>query len=266
MTAPELHRKVLVGSVDGERGRDAMALGRILAKAQGAKLCVSRAEEGEDLAMMARYEGADLVVLGSTHRGPLGQIVPGTTMEHVLADAACIVAVAPPGFADRAASEGWSPLEGEAEDAGMRVIGVGFDGTPAARRALKLATELALRNGAALRVYSVAERVEAVRAGAPRTPAQLAKTELGRRQAELHDTVAELPPEVRALPVVLRGFAADALVGAASFGLDLMVLGTHIGGHVHRMFHKSVAGAVAVGARCPVLICPTPIAAPATVA
>jgi nucleotide-binding universal stress UspA family protein len=253
---------VLVGYLDNERGRDALSLGRILARAEEAKLEVVTAGEGKTLAAAAREMAAELVVLGSTHRGPLGRIVPGTTMEHLLGEAQVAVAVAPPRFAERADRKGeadWQPLDGDGEDTGMRVIGVGFDGSPGARGALEHATELARRNGAALRVYTVVRKAVPIAPDAPMTPSPTAPTELEARRAELHEAVASLPPEVRAQPVLLRGFTVPELVKAASLGVDLLVLGTHVRGHVGRLLHKNVAGEVVLEAACPVVICPTPI-------
>jgi nucleotide-binding universal stress UspA family protein len=259
---------VVVGFLDSERGRDALALGSILARASHAEMVVVTAPEGEALAREAREQGADIVVLGSTHRGPVGRVVPGTTMEHVLGGAPCAVAVAPPGFADRSERDAdWAPLDGEGEDTGMRVVGVAYDGSPAARTALAAATELAQENGAALRVFTVVRKVAPIAPGAPLTPTPLAPSELEVRRAELADTVASLPGEVRAQPVLLRGFTVPELVKAAGIGVDLMVLGTQVRGHVGRLFHKSVAGEMALECPCPVLICPTRVRAsvPATV-
>ncbi|HVX32316.1 MAG TPA: universal stress protein [Solirubrobacterales bacterium] len=254
--------KVMVGYLDGERGRDALALGRILARARDAELAVTTVPEGPALADAARAEDADLVVLGSTHRGPLGRIVPGTTMEHVLTGASCAVAVAPPGFAERADGEPvWQPLVGDEEDVGMRVVGVGYDGGPAAREALELATDLAIRNGAALRVYTVVPKGAPGVPDAPSTAAPTAPGELELRRAELHETVAALPPEVRAQPVLLRGFAETELVRAAGLGVDLLVVGTRARGHLGRLFHKSAAGELALEAPCPLLICPARVGA-----
>lgn len=254
--------KVLVGYLDTERGRDALALGRILAKARDAELRIATEPEGAELAGAAREQGADLVVLGSTHRGPLGRIVPGTTMEHLLSDSPCAVAVAPPGFAERRDGESvWQPPVGDAEDVGMRVVGVAYDGSPGSRGALAYATELAQRNGAALRVYTVVHKIAAP--VSPDTAVGPHPTiDLEARRAELHETVAALPPEVRAQPVLLRGFAVTELAKAASLGVDLLVLGTHVRGHVGRLLHKSVAGEVVLESPCPVLICPTPVGVP----
>jgi nucleotide-binding universal stress UspA family protein len=257
--------KVLVGYLDTERGRDALALGRILASARDAELAVATVAEGQELASAAREQGADLVVLGSTHRGPIGRIVPGTTMERLLGESSCAVAVAPPGFAERADGESvWLPLDGGAEDVGMRVVGVGYDGSQGSRAALAFATDLALRNGAALRVYTVVREVAPVGPETAVGPNPTVEVEV--RRAILHDTVAALPAEVRAQPVLVRGFAVTELVKAASLGVDLLVLGTHGRGHVGRLFHKSVAGEVALEAPCPVVICPVPVRAPAVAA
>lgn len=153
--------KILVGATDTEQGNDALALGTRLAQAYAAELVLATApaEEGETVAELARAHAADLVVLGSTHRGPVGRIVPGATVERLLGNPPCAVAVAPPGFARAPRTPGWRPLSGDAADPGMRVIGVGYDGSGAAGEALKAAVDLALANGAALRVYTVARRL-----------------------------------------------------------------------------------------------------------
>jgi nucleotide-binding universal stress UspA family protein len=255
--------KVVVGYLDDERGPDALALGRILARARDAELGIVTVEAGNELASAVREVGADLVVLGATHRGSVGQMAHAATMRGVLARTGAAVAVAPRGFASRAeGTSDWQPLDGDTEDVGMRVIGVGFDGTPESRHALGLATELALRNGATLRVYSVCRKTIPIASGAPMTPVPAATNELEWRRAQLQETVAALPSEVRPQPVLLKGFAADELIAASRLGVDLIVVGTHVGGHLHRLVHKSVAGLVAEGAHCPVLICPTSVAEP----
>ena len=184
-------------------------------------------------------------------------------MKHLLGGASCAVAVAPPGFAERADGDSvWLPLDGDDEDVGMRVVGVGYDGSPASRAALEFATELAERNGAALRVYSVVPKVTSIAPDAPMTPAPTAPALLEAHRAELQETVASLPEAVRAQPVLLRGFAVTELAKAASLGVDLLVVGTNVRGHVGRLFHKSVAGEVALESPCPVLICPAAIGVP----
>lgn len=254
--------RILVGYQDTEQGRDALELGRVLAQANRAELLIwtSPGEHGEDLGELARSEGADLIVLGPTHRGVVGRVVPGATAERLLGDAPCAVAVAPAGFGRPAdGGLGWRPLSGDAGDAGMRVIGVGYDGSPAARKALDVAVELAIPNGAALRVYAVAAKVSrgALESQAPGVP-----TRAEELRGQLHDAVAELPSEVRALPEFLWGFPATELIAAAGIGVDLMVLGARGGGPVRRALNGSVASALLAEASCPVLITPLHVEAP----
>lgn len=260
-----MYSRILVGYLDTEQGNDALELGRILAQANGAELHVFTATGRDDksLAALARAEGADLVVLGSTHRGPLGRIVPGEAVGRLLGEAPCAVAVAPPGFSRPADGDlAWRPLSGDADDVGLRVIGVGFDGSRASAEALKTAVELALPNGAALRVYTVARRYPHVpgASGDERGPGVPTEAEVLRGM--LHEAVADLPSAVRALPVFMRGFAAEELVEAATTGVDLLVLGSRAGGPLRRRLRHSVTSTVMQGAKCPVLISPTGVKAP----
>lgn len=260
-----MYKRVMVGYVDTERGHDALALGTILARANHAEMILVTADqaEGEDLAELAREQEADLLVVGSTHRGPIGKVYPGSTVERVLAVAPCAVAVAPPGFEKaQGSTQGWRPLGSDSEDAGMRVIGVGYDGSKAAGEALRTAIGLAVPNGAALRVYTVAEKVPQVPVPTGSHPAPNTASNSEAMRTILHKTVAEVPSEARALPVFLRGFVADELIKACQVGVDLLVLGSREGGPMRRKLHHSVTNAVMERANCPVLISPTGIAAP----
>lgn len=260
-----MYSRVLVGYLDTEQGNDALELGRILAQASQAELLLFTAsgKDDESLAALARSEGADLVVLGSTHRGTIGRIVPGTTVGHLLGEAPCAVAVAPPGFGRPPDGDlGWRPLSGDTEDAGMRVLGVGFDGSPAGHRALDTAAELAVANGAALRVYAVARKYAHPPAADASGHVPGIPTEAEALREQLHEAVAYLPGETRALPVFLRGIPATELVTAAELGVDMLVLGSRSGGPVRKALHGSVSGAVLREATCPVLISPIGVKAP----
>jgi nucleotide-binding universal stress UspA family protein len=253
-----MYRKILVGFQDTPQGRDARALGRALTRVTGAELVVATVgpHDHGDLAELARSERADLVVLGSTHRGPVGRIVPGATVAHLLDEAPCAVAVAPPGFAHPGSGDGWRPLEGEGKDAGMRVLGVGFDGSRASRAALATASELALAAGATLRVYAVARRVPQVRAAETSGHVAVSPTEAEALRSALQEAVTALPRETRALPVFLRGFPARELIDAVGNGVDMLLLGSRPGGPIRRALQGSITNAVLLEARCPVLICP----------
>lgn len=260
-----MYRRILIGYLDTEQGRAALELGTLLARASRAELILAtaRTEDGESLARLARHQNADLVVLGSSHRGPVGRVFPGATVEHLLREAPCAIAVAPPGFGKRDAGDsGWRPLSGDLEDVGMRVIGVGFDGTRSSAEALRAAVDLAVPNGAALRVYTVARRYAHVPGGDGDSRGPGVPTEAEVLRGMLHEAAADLPAAARALPVFLRGHAAEELVEASGAGVDLLVLGSRGGGPLRRRLHHSVTSAVMRDAKCPVLISPTGVKAP----
>jgi nucleotide-binding universal stress UspA family protein len=246
-----MFRRILVGYIDDEHGNEALTLGQVLARATGAELAkLAATEEGEGLAQLARNQDSDLIVLGPTHRGPISRVVPGATVEHLLGEAPCTVAVAPPGFGD-----------GD-DDAEMRVIGVAYDASPAAKEALRSATQLALSNGAALRVYAVADALAP--APVPGSDSHHTGLTSGSRALRdaLHEAVAGLPSEARALPVFLRGDPGGELIKAAKVGVDLLVLGSRGGGPVRRMLHHSVTSRVIQAGTVPVLISPAGVTSP----
>ena len=71
-----------------------------------------------------------MIVIGSTHRGGIGRVLPGSVGERLLHGAPCAVMVAPAG----------SPV---ASGSGSRRIGVGYDGKTEASHAREVAAALA---------------------------------------------------------------------------------------------------------------------------
>ncbi len=97
--------------------------------------------ETAGLRELAEAGETDVVVVGSTHRGRIGRVCPGSVGERLLSDTPCPLAVAPRGLADRRFSLG--------------TIAVANDGSEEAEAARRTATELAERTGASLRVLSL---------------------------------------------------------------------------------------------------------------
>jgi len=91
---------------------------------------------------VAEDEGADVIVLGSTHRGGLGRVLPGSVGERLLQGAPSAVLIAPIGFAKRESFE-------------IGRIGVGYDGKTEASHARTVATALAEELGAELQTITV---------------------------------------------------------------------------------------------------------------
>ncbi len=191
---------------------------------------------------LAEREGADLIVIGSTHRGPIGSVFPGAVGERLLNGAPCPVAVAPRGYAAR-------------EHPGLGLIGVGYDGTPEAKLALGVAADLARLLGGSLRL------VAAIRSEDTR-PARIAGTDLGysavlRERAEtlLAEGVASVGHDVQVDSVVVEGQPA-AVLADQGVELDLLVLGSRGYGPIRRTLLGGVSAAVMRSAPCPVLVVP----------
>lgn len=237
----------------GEDGLWARAADRALAEARDVLADVpgvtfeAVVERSPARALHRAAEGAraGLLVVGSTHRGGVGRIAPGTTADQILQAAACAVAVAPAGYADRAANR---PL---------RLVGAAVDGGPDGERLAGLAGRIARSAGAALRLVTVVEPHAAL--------GPLYSSGYG--YDGYLDAVREAADGVLAraalaagddLRVELRrgeGPAADELV-AQSEDLDLLVVGSRGLGPLRRIVPGSVSAKVLRDAACPVLVLP----------
>ena len=107
---------------------------------------------------IAAAENADLIVVGSSHRGDVGRVLFGSVAERLLHGAPCSVAVAPRGYAG--------------EHLGAGIIGVAYDGSPESRLALDGARELATLLGGGLRLITAAVPEETAGPAHPRGPAK----------------------------------------------------------------------------------------------
>ena len=144
-----------------------------------------------ELDRIADERGAALVVLGSTHRGPIRRVVPGTVADRLLAGGSHPVAIAPEGSAD--------------PDFTLNDRR-GFDGSPESRIAVAQAVALARAAGATIELIAVVDPGEPVEvAAAAHGYAALAATPRVTRQLidrmwALANTAVEdlVPRDVRA--------------------------------------------------------------------
>ncbi|MEA2276406.1 MAG: hypothetical protein QOC78_1366 [Solirubrobacteraceae bacterium] len=196
---------------------------------------------GRALHEIAEREDADVIVVGSPHRGPMGRILLGDIAAGTLHGAPCAVAVAPQGFAS-------VPRE-------LRTIGVGYDGSPEALAAVRLAGELARGCGAGVQVVTVLRRPTY---GAPfpmpgMDPYEEAATRHAAAQALVDEAVAELGDIAHG--EVVSGEAARELAEATR-NVDLMVVGSRGYGPVRRVMLGSTSTRLVHDALCPVLVLP----------
>ena len=175
----------------------------------------------------AERVGAGLIVVGSTHRGPVGRVTLGTTTDRVLNGAPCPVAVAPRGFDDRGQ--------------GLSRIGVAFADTPEGRAALRAGVTIARHAGASLTAYTAVDS-EADPKG-------------GRALVALDRAVAEYRDEVDVEGRVLATRGMEALIEESS-GLDLLVTGSRGHGPLKATMLGGVSRRLAREARCPLIVVP----------
>jgi nucleotide-binding universal stress UspA family protein len=247
MDSAPLYPKVVAGYEENERGEDARAIAQRVVDRDGGLLQVIHVEKGspaEALGALAERGDADLIVLGSTHRAHIGSVAPGSVAEHLLHGARCRLLIAPKGYARADHSQDR-----------LRVVAVGFDGMAESRAALDEAAQLATKFGGSMKVIGVMTPMPAMGAAAAARTGADAGPDF---QTQLHDAVAELPDELRALPVLDRGDPVRKLLDEAELGVDLLVLGSRGFGPVMRLLIGSVSSRVIRECPCPVLVVPRP--------
>jgi nucleotide-binding universal stress UspA family protein len=285
--------KILIGVDGSDRSYDAIAFGRALALAAGARVILATAHlpeprqtrldghahdlelRGEAEALLARaslalldvedverlplagqsaatalqsaaeHARAGIIVVGSSHVGRLGRVLPGSTAERLLHHAPCPVAVVPLGF--QAHGLPANPA-----------IGCAYQPGDDGDAALAAAEELALALSGSLRVMQVVEppsylydtgelpldmpEIDArIRADAERTLAE----RLERLSFSLHDVEGTLHV----------GKPADVLAGISET-VDAMVIGSRGYGPLKAVLVGGVSGQVIRSAACPVIVVP----------
>lgn len=202
---------------------------------------------------VVRREHRDLLVVGSSRDGPEGRVRIGPRTRQLLGAAQCALAVAPRGLCT--------------QEPRLASIGVGYDGGPEAREALRRAGRLALAAGAKLRVRAIVDdRIPT--AGWPQTFAgevqwmwdEVIKPEVEslRKEAEGASSATGAESVVEAK----SGCPPDELI-ALSQEVDLLVIGSRRWGAVERVLLGSTGEKVMHDAHCPVVLVPRPRASDA---
>jgi nucleotide-binding universal stress UspA family protein len=193
----------------------------------------------------AEQDGAGLIVVGSSHVGRLGRVLPGSTAERLLHGAPCPVAVVPVGFRERGLPE--NP-----------VIGCAYQATDEGAAALGAAEELTLALAGSLRVMQVVEppsylydtgemplnmpEIDAkIRADADRALTERVE----HLSSRLHDVEGTLHV----------GKAAGRLI-ALTETVDVMVVGSRGYGPLKAVLLGGVSGQLIRSAACPVIVVP----------
>jgi nucleotide-binding universal stress UspA family protein len=186
---------------------------------------------------LAAAENADLIVLGSTHRGPMGRIAPGSVGQRLLNGAPCAVSVAPRGFAS-------------SRHRHVLRVGVAYDASEEAKNAQRAARRLAAEVGASVRLISViSDTMPAAWGGYGYGFAEYLSALRDAAREEL-DAAAEGGGEET---VMYEGSPAAKLADATEH-LDLLFLGSRGYGPVRGALLGSVSGELLRKSACPVIV------------
>ena len=191
----------------------------------------------------AEADDAIAVVVGSTDRGPLGRVFPGSVAESLLQGAPSAVAIAPRGYRDRSSH-------------GLERIAVALDGSEEAQVALDSAIRLAAASGARVTVLSVAEPVPPL--AVPTAPSGVEayqRYQKETKQGLLDEAVQSAGDGISIEARLLEGYPA-ILLAEASEEFDLMFAGSRGYGPVRRALLGSVSAPLTRSAQCPLLILP----------
>jgi nucleotide-binding universal stress UspA family protein len=192
---------------------------------------------------LAEETGAALVVVGSTHRGPVGSVLPGSTGERLLHGSSCPVAIVPHGYASR--------------DAEIVTVAVGYDGLDESEAALTATCELARRIGARVRVIRVFDAArDATPALVPGVDYLAIEKETEEiERAQLRRRVEALGADVEAEAVFATG-APGPVLAAEAAAVDVLVVGSRGYGPLRAVLLGGVSHAVVRKAQRPVIVLP----------
>lgn len=183
---------------------------------------------------LAEAREADLLVLGSSHRGAFGRAMLGDDARAGLNGAPCAVALAPQGYA--------------AAERPLSSIGIAYNAAPESRMALRTARGLAARTGARLRALEIVTAPRYLFTGIV-PPAGAG--------------IDELVKEAEARMGALEGVEGEARYGAIdpdleefSKEVDLLIVGSRAYGPARRLIEGSTSRFLLGHSRAPLLVLP----------
>jgi nucleotide-binding universal stress UspA family protein len=192
----------------------------------------------------AEQEGAGIIVVGSSHTGRLGRVLPGSTAERLLHGAPCPVAVVPLGYRNNA-----TPAH--------PVVGCAYRPTEDGAAALGAAEELALALSAPLRVMQVIEPLAHLYDSGemPLNFPEINASIYTDTERALIERVARLSSRLEADGTLHSGRPAEVLIGLSET-VDLLVIGSRGYGPLKSVLLGGVSGQVIRSAACPVVVVP----------
>jgi nucleotide-binding universal stress UspA family protein len=218
---------------------------RAAAKSVGAEPeTVPSSSPAHGLHELAAEIEADLILVGSAHRGRVGQVLAGSTGVSLLHGSPCPVGIAPGGYRERGGEE-------------IDHVAVGFDGSVEASQALTAAAALAAATGAALKLVSVAvpPPIGTGKGGTGGRDALVEAIEEGMRE-RLAEARNAVPEGIDVESTLITGDPVEALTSVGAGGGTVLVLGSRAYGPLRRVLLGSVATQLVRSAPCPLIVAP----------
>lgn len=220
-----------------EEARELLAQERELCGRPAETLRVAATSVGAGLERIAVERSADLIVVGSCHRGVVGRVLAGDDAASVLHHAHRSVAIAPAGY--------------RAEPPQPQSIGVAYNGWAESEVALSHGESVAKARGAdVIACCVVAPHVVA-------TPTGPGGSYMEDPQALIAHTREELGTLERARLDIVVGSPGLSLT-AFSEKVDLLVCGSRHNSFLRRVVLGSTSGYLAHHACCPLIVTPGP--------
>ncbi len=196
------------------------------------------------LQQIADADSAQMIVVASSHRGPVGRTLAGSVGESLLHGSSVAVAVAPRGYGDR-------------DQDRLQRIAVAFDGSSESWVALETAIGLAERCHAEVTAIAVADypKYGYGAVWATLNVGECRDAELAGKQRLLELATSRIPAGIERESRVLTGEPAAEL-GEVSGEFDLMIAGSRSWGPLKRTLLGSTTRRLIRASACPVLVLP----------
>jgi nucleotide-binding universal stress UspA family protein len=284
-----MYRKIIVGYDGSAQATDALALGKDLAQASGAELCVGGVSlshpllrSGMDpLDREAKQEFKEQLERAADSASAAAQPVQSSSparglhelAEQIEADL-IVVGSSKHGHMGRTllGNVGVALMHGspcavaiaprgyaDQGDRAISAIVVGYDGSPESRLALEAASELARASGTSLKLVSVAQPPDIVMGksgGANYGWEALKETVEEQASAQLEEGRTAVPDDINVEATVVSGSPAEALADVAKAPGSILVLGSRAYGPLRRVLLGSVSRALAGSTPAPLIVHP----------
>jgi nucleotide-binding universal stress UspA family protein len=230
--------------VDAELEERFAALRDQLDRIEVATRGIAHQSPAQVLSAIAEDGNASVIVLASSHRGPVGRTLLGCVGESLTLGASCAIAIAPRGYA-------------QDDDPGLERIAVAYDGSKEAVAALTAAATLAERAHGELTVLTVADypRYTPAAAWSLLSEGDIHDREHSEKQRLVDAAAASVSGDVVVTGRVLTGDTARRLAEASS-DFDLVVAGSRSYGPLRRTLLGSATRRLLADAGCPVMVLP----------